>query len=66
MAEHIDARITRDLLRAIAPEDNFSLQVEHTHAELQAIEDVAVNLRVLKGWHGKSSQERLLDISSAE
>jgi hypothetical protein len=40
MAQDIDARIAGDRFRAIAPENNFSLQVEHAHADLQAVKDI--------------------------
>src|SRR6266446_3902711 len=52
MTQNIDAGIACDLFRAVAPKNNFFLQIEHTHADSQPIEDVAVGLRILKGWHG--------------
>ena len=45
--------VARDLFRAVAPEDNFFLQIEHAHADLQAVEDVAVSLGIAKGWHSR-------------
>ena len=51
MAEDIDARIAGDLFGAVAPEDNFFLQVDYAHADLQAVEDGAVGLGILKSWH---------------
>jgi hypothetical protein len=52
VAEDIDARVTGDVFGAVAPEDNLFLQVEHAHADLQAVEDVAVSIGIAKGWHG--------------
>jgi hypothetical protein len=49
MAEPIDPRIARDLFRAIAPEDNLLLQIEHAYTDLQAVEGVAIDFRILKG-----------------
>ena len=51
VAEDIDAGVAGDLFGAVAPEDNFFLQVEHAHADLQAVEDVAVSIGIAKGWH---------------
>jgi len=51
VAEYVDAFIPRNVRRAITPENNFLLQIEHAHADLQAVQDVAINVRILKGWH---------------
>ncbi|MGA8527821.1 MAG: hypothetical protein WA654_00410 [Candidatus Sulfotelmatobacter sp.] len=64
VAEDIDAGVTGDVFGAVAPEDNFFLQVEHAHADLQAIEDVAVGIGIAKGWHVGAGI--LLVCSSAE
>jgi hypothetical protein len=45
----IDPGIARDLFRAVTPEDNFVLQIKHAHSDLQAIEDVAANIRIGEG-----------------
>jgi len=61
--EDIDAGIARYLLRAVAPEDDFLVQIEHAHADLQAIEDVAVNLGILKSRHWvRKSAEAIVSI----
>src|SRR4029077_15157442 len=41
MAEDIDAGVAGDLFGAIAPEDDFFLQVDYAHPDLEAVEDVA-------------------------
>jgi len=64
VAEDIDAGITSDVFSAIAPEDDLLLQVEHAHADLQAVEDVAVSIGIVKGWHVGAGM--LLAYSSAE
>src|SRR5258706_16322567 len=56
MAQHIDSGIAGDLFSAIAPENNFVLKIEHAHADLQAVEDIAVGLGISKGWHGGWAQ----------
>jgi hypothetical protein len=65
MAEDIDARIAGYLLRSVAPENNFLVQIKHADADLQAVEDVAVNLRILKVRHGAAASWVLV-CSSAE
>jgi hypothetical protein len=44
VTQHIHARVSRDLFGAIAPKDDPSLQIEDADADLQVIEDVAVNV----------------------
>lgn len=53
MAEDIDSRIASYFFRAVAPEDDF-LRIEHTEPDFEAIEDVALDLGILKGrqWGG--------------
>src|SRR5580692_9767704 len=41
--------------RAVAPEDGFLLRIERADPDLQAIEDVAVDLGILKGRHGAAA-----------
>src|SRR5208282_1891529 len=65
VAEHIDARVARDLLRAVAPENNLALEIENTDANLQAVEDVTVNVGVLESCHGARPNARCLFIGSA-
>jgi hypothetical protein len=60
MAEDIDARIARYLFRAVAPEDDFLMQIKHADADLQAIEDVAIDLRIFKVRHGAAANWLLL------
>src|SRR5208283_855011 len=60
VAEHIDARVARDLLRAVAPENNLALEIENTDANLQAVEDVTVNVGVLESCHGARPNARCL------
>jgi hypothetical protein len=60
MAQDVDARIARNLFRAIAPENNLSLQVEHARADLQTIKDIAVSLRIFKGWHAGDARTPLV------
>jgi hypothetical protein len=55
MAEDIDSRIASYFFRAVVPEDDFLLQIEHTDPDLQAIEDVAVDRGILKGRHGAAA-----------
>src|ERR1700678_1218576 len=52
MSERIDATIAGDLLGPVAPKDNLFLQVEHAHADLEAIENVAASFGTLEGRHG--------------
>src|SRR5580658_10498230 len=52
MAEDIDAGIAGDLFGTVAPEDDFLLQIEDDDADLQAIQDVAVDLGIFKVRHG--------------
>jgi hypothetical protein len=64
VAKDIDARVTGGVFGTVAPEDDLSLQVENAHADLQAIEDVAVSIGIAEGWHGGAGI--LLACSSAE
>ena len=66
MAEDIDARIACYLFRAVAPEDNFLMQIKHADADLQAIEDVAVDLRIFKVRHGVAANWLLLRPSAGK
>ena len=54
--QHIDPRISGDVFRAIAPENNFLLQIEHTHPDLQTVKDVAVDIGILKCRHDDSKE----------
>jgi hypothetical protein len=54
MADDIDSRIASYFSRAVAPEDDF-LRIEHTEPDFEAIEDVAVDLGILKGRHGAAA-----------
>ena len=55
VAEDIDAGKAGYFFRAVTPEDYFLLQIKYAHPDLQAVEDVAVNFRILKGRHGAAS-----------
>jgi hypothetical protein len=46
--QDIDPRISRDLLRAVTPEDNCFLEIEHAHTELQAVEYVAAYIGIVE------------------
>jgi hypothetical protein len=52
VTQHIHARVSRDLFGAIAPKDDPSLQIEDADADLQVIEDVAVNVWIFESRHG--------------
>src|ERR1700693_4876117 len=65
MSQNVEARIAGDLFGAVAPEDNFFLQIEHTDADLQAVENVAANVGIVKGQHVECARV-LLVYSSAE
>ena len=59
MAEDIDSRIASYFFRAVAPND-FLLRIERTDPyvqaiDVQAIEDVALDLGILKGRHGAAA-----------
>jgi hypothetical protein len=51
MAKDVDAGVAGDLFGAVAPEDDFFLQVDYAHADLQAVEDIAISLGIGKGRH---------------
>src|ERR1700719_954498 len=51
--QHVNPGISGNLLGAVAPENNLSFQIKHTDTDLEAIEYVAVNLGILKKWHGR-------------
>jgi hypothetical protein len=55
MALHIDSRIANYFFRFVVPEGDLLLQIEHTDLDLQAIENVALDLRILKGRHGAAA-----------
>jgi hypothetical protein len=64
VAEDIDARKACYFFRAVTPEDYFLLQIKYAHPDLQAVEDVAVNLRILKGRHGAQRVWALMGLSA--
>ncbi|MGA9510311.1 MAG: hypothetical protein WBV55_16960, partial [Candidatus Sulfotelmatobacter sp.] len=55
VAEDIDAGKAGYFFRTVTPEDYFLLQIKYADPDLQAVEDVAVNFRILKGRHGAAS-----------
>ena len=64
VAEDIDAGVTGDCSAPSLQKTIFCLQVEHAHADLESIEDVAVGIGIAKGWHVGAGI--LLVCSSAE
>src|SRR5271166_4321772 len=68
VTQHIDARIAGELLGAVAPEDDFSLQIEDAHADLEGIEYSPIRVWILESWHGARNmdvQEMLAAFPSA-
>jgi hypothetical protein len=55
-SENIDPRVACDLVRAVAPENNFPVQIEKADPDFEHIEDVGVNLGILKPWYGTDSR----------
>jgi hypothetical protein len=55
VAEDINAGKAGYFFRAITPENYFLLQIKNTDPDLQAVEDVTVNFRILKRRHGSAS-----------
>jgi hypothetical protein len=55
MAEDINAGKAGYFFRAVTPEDYFLLQIKNADPDLQAVEDVAVNFRILKRRHSAAS-----------
>jgi hypothetical protein len=55
VAEDIDAGKAGYFFGAVTPENYFFLQIKDADPDLQAVEDVAVNFRILKGRHGSAT-----------
>jgi hypothetical protein len=44
LPENIDPRVACDLLRAVAPEKSFPVQIESADPDFEPVDDVGVNL----------------------
>ena len=62
VSQHIDAGVARNFLRPITPENDFPVQVKNANADLQAIEDVAIDRGIVKGRHGGTQLECYVSI----
>jgi hypothetical protein len=51
MAQHIDSRIAGDPLGAFAPKNDVPLHIQHADADLQMVENFAVNMGILECRH---------------
>ena len=52
VAQYIHPRITGNTFSPFAPEHYFLLQIENADPDLQGVENFAINLGILKCWHG--------------